>query len=822
MMKMLNDLRVGTKLNGGFAIVVLVLIITIGIGYLGIRWLSESMSSLYTEETVPIKNLSEVKFWLGRIRSTSLIYVEIPDNVSVSIASAQTAAGTAQSGSQAAASSGQLHCANCHVKNVNGDHHLVAGQKAGDETRCLTCHGDKTAASGHGGTSVQKTTETKAATQANCATCHADVVNSTHKLQANEKPGDANRCIACHQAIADSPLHGTGVMTEAECATCHPPDVARSQRSALQKSYQQDVANIKQSMDQYRKLDHTSDEIAELGVFDSAWKDYLAQVDLALSQVDQAKKMAAVRSLTDGDAQKSRLKVEASLDRLITALHKEADQAQKSGIQTFQNSTLLLFGVGAGGIFIAILLGLLITLSINKPMNIISEGLRNFQKGDLNRRRAASAREEIINRSDELGIAGKGLVSAESYLQEMASVASQIADGDLSVDVTPRGPQDEFGQAFERMVASLRDLIGDVADSANNLEVASAQMSQTAVSARKATKNIIESIVQVSNGIDQQSTSLKNTLSTVSQMERAISGVAAGAQDQSNSINSVTHITARINASTEQAAGNATAVTERSSEAAKAARYGSTTVEQTLAEMRNIKERVGESAIKVQEMGQRSEQISSIVETIDEIAAQTNLLALNAAIEAARAGEQGRGFAVVADEVRKLAERSSQATREVGQLVRGIQSTVTEAVNAMEMGMREVNSGVERANDAGRALAEILKATEIVNKQADEARRMTGLVSKASDELIGSIEQVSAVIEQNTASAEEMAASSTELTSTMRKIADVSEDNSSSVHAVGSGAEEIHSQMEEVEEAAMELSQMARELQAAMEKFKLA
>jgi methyl-accepting chemotaxis protein len=824
MINFMNNLRISTKLVGGFAIVILLLLISVGFGYMGTKWLSESMTHLYFDQTVQIKNLGNAKIGLGQIKSNMLIYVEIPDGNQVPITSENKNSSQPITNIETKAIN-QPQCAKCHPANVSGNHHLQSGQTIGDVYRCLACHSQKAIDPMHGGGGNIAIAQTAAPSsskgQLECAKCHLDVVNSTHKLQVNEKPGTANRCLNCHQAIADSPMHGTGVMTEQECASCHPADVVRTQRSALVAAIQKDIALVDQVMKDYRNLKHSDAEIADLAVFDAAWKEYLVEVNTAQIQVDQGKKMSAVRSLTDGAAQKKRLIMDQSIDRIIAALHQEAQMAQNDGTQTFQTSTFTLIGAGILGVLFAGGLGYLITLSINKPLLVISGGLLNFQKGDLNRNRNAAAKMSMTNRADEIGIAGKGLVSAEQYLHEMADVARKIADGDLAVQVTPRSQKDEFGLAFAQMIVSLRGLISKVIESADNLEAASNQMTETSELAREASNQIISTIREVSIGINQQTGSVKGTLSTVSQMERAIDGVAKGAQEQSQALVSVSKITSRISSATQQAAGNAATVTERSIEASSAARLGSKTVEDTLTGMHNIKERVGLSAAKVLEMGKRSDQISSIVETIDEIASQTNLLALNAAIEAARAGEQGKGFAVVADEVRKLAERSSLAAREIGQLVRGIQTTVTEAVNAMEIGTREVDAGVASANNAGTSLENILKAAEVVNDQAEEARRMTFQVKVASDELVSAIERVSMVVEENTASAEQMAASSIEVTRAMQDIAKVSEYNGAAVANVSSGAEEISAQVDDVADSARLLSQMANQLQTVLTKFRL-
>jgi methyl-accepting chemotaxis protein len=305
------------------------------------------------------------------------------------------------------------------------------------------------------------------------------------------------------------------------------------------------------------------------------------------------------------------------------------------------------------------------------------------------------------------------------------------------------------------------------------------------------------------------------------QMSRAIDGVARGAQDQTASVTRAAEITSGISKTIEQVAGNAQSVTRDSAEAAEAARLGARTVAETVKGMERIKAKVSLSGQAVTEMGTRSDQIGMIVETIEDIASQTNLLALNAAIEAARAGEHGKGFAVVADEVRKLAERSSLATKEIAGLIKGIQKTVTEAVSAMQESASEVEAGVTRANSSGEVLNNILAAAESVYKQAEEAGGSAAKVSAAAGELVGAVDSVSAVIEENTAATEEMAANSSELTQQIENIASVSEENSAAVEQVSASTEEVSAQVEEVSASAASLMEMAEKLQRVVAQFKL-
>ncbi len=494
----------------------------------------------------------------------------------------------------------------------------------------------------------------------------------------------------------------------------------------------------------------------------------------------------------------------------------EIDVSRAAAIDHIQQSQALSLGVGGALLLIAgLAMWWLLSGIVIRPLTTLTGVAERLADGDT------SVVIPQNTRSDEIGKLTRAFARTAHYLADVAQTASAVSAGDLTRIVSPRSAADTLGQAFAHMVDDLRQALNQVSQAADEVQSASQHLVDNTTRVGDASRQIAATVEQVSAGARQQADGVSRTANSMNQMKSAIEGVAQGAQEQASAMTQASAIAQQINAAIEQVTASTQAVNRDSSSAASAAQDGMEVVGETLTGMNTIKVKVEASAAKVREMGQRSDEIGAIVELIDDIASQTNLLALNAAIEAARAGEHGRGFAVVADEVRKLAERSSGATKEIGGLVRAIQGSVAEAVLAMDDGSREVQFGAQRAQAAGQALNEIVAASRAVKEQAAATLNVTVAMTAAAHQLTESMDSVSAVVEENTAATEEMAAGSIEVADALKAVAAVGQENGQAVGEVAQAANDIAGQVDSVAAASTQLAQLAGRMKQVVHQFKL-
>lgn len=535
------------------------------------------------------------------------------------------------------------------------------------------------------------------------------------------------------------------------------------------------------------------------------------------------------------------------------------------------------FFVAAVGLALMTSLAVLIGRSITKPINIMAGALQNLSRGDLNRDVPAVIKQGIMSRSDEIGAMGQALRASELYFEQLSAAAERIAGGDLTVDVSPNSDKDELNIAFAKMIDNLQGLIGQVASNATAVNSASTSLAATADQAGRATSQIAATIQQVSSGVQHQTASITRTSSSIRQVSQMIEGVTRGAHEQAESVNDTSQAIIELSDSIRIIAGNVSDQVQVTSGAKTAnarlsnaivqinqriqsvvqvlqtnrqtAQNGRLMAREAVTGMDLLGSATDQLAQRIQELGHRSGQIGAIVETIDDIASQTNLLALNAAIEAARAGEHGKGFAVVADEVRKLAEKSTQATKEITDMIRAVQQGADQAVTAMNQAGDNVRTGVSQSQAAVQAFEAIAGDTEALARQIEATVADVGTIDQVAKELRQAIDwvdqkaqvslsttteiqaisetvqlavqHVSTVVDQNTTSTQKMAISATEMTEAVESIASVSEQNSAAVEEVSAATEEMSAQVQEVSGSAQALRELAQSLQETVNQFKL-
>jgi methyl-accepting chemotaxis protein len=266
-------------------------------------------------------------------------------------------------------------------------------------------------------------------------------------------------------------------------------------------------------------------------------------------------------------------------------------------------------------------------------------------------------------------------------------------------------------------------------------------------------RNMIANISQTSAQVSAASIHLHSTA------ER----IATGAEEVAAQAGTVATAGEEMSATSGDIAQNCQLAAEGARRALQAASSGAEVVERTVDVMGQIAEKVLESAKTVESLGARSDQIGAIIGTIEDIADQTNLLALNAAIEAARAGEQGRGFAVVADEVRALAERTTIATKEISEMIKAIQKETKGAVTAMEQGVHQVETGTAEAAKSGQALQDILRQINDVATQVNQIATAAEEQTATTGEISSNMTQITEVVQQTSQGAHDSATAASQL-----------------------------------------------------------
>ncbi len=430
-----------------------------------------------------------------------------------------------------------------------------------------------------------------------------------------------------------------------------------------------------------------------------------------------------------------------------------------------KNSQEAILNVAIGTVVFTGFLMFLILWLTNKylqPLRNAVKIVNQIAEGNLN----VSLENLETDSKDETGQMLHALQSVVNYLKEMAGIADKIAEGNMQVTVRPRSEKDVFGLAFKNMLErtlklvqtqeernrlqnSILKLLNEVADVANGDLTAEAEVTPDMTGAIADAFNFM--ISELRQIISRVKTATYQVDSSTNEVQQTTENLVRGNEMQVLQISRASAEIEEMVSSIQKVSENIKISTEVTEQSLMNAKHGTQAVQSNITAMNRIRQQVQETAKRVQRLGERSQEIGDIVKLIDDLAYRTSVLALNASIQAQAAGEAGRGFAVVAEEVEHLAERSTNATKQIAALTKAIQGETTEVVSSIEITIKEVSNGSQLVNEVGRTLSEI----ESVAKKLAEINH------------------------QVFASAELQNRRSTTIYQTMRDVAEISEKNAS-------------------------------------------
>jgi len=403
---------------------------------------------------------------------------------------------------------------------------------------------------------------------------------------------------------------------------------------------------------------------------------------------------------------------------------------QETQRQVYLTNGLILVGVPG----MALLLGLMawfITRNIVKPIQAMAKTSAAMARGDLNFSFQAH------DRADEIGVLEETFARLIDYQREMATVADQLSRGDVGTDVRPRSDQDLLGQAFDRAIRYQR-VMAELAHqiSQGNLAVTVDPRSDKDVlghSMKNMVTNMRQHLKEVNDGVSALATAVSEITATASQ-------IAAGATQTATAVTQTTATIEELRQTIHLTSQKAREVSENSQTTAQVSLDGKKAVEATIDGMNRIRRQMDSIAESIVKLSEQSQAIGHIIAAVNDMADQSNLLAVNASIEAAKAGEQGKGFAVVAQEVRNLAEQSKQATAQVRSILNDIQKAISSAVMATEQGGKVVELGVQQSSEAGGSIQSLAASV------SNSAQASVQIVAATNEQLVG-MDQVAQAME---------------------------------------------------------------------------
>lgn len=543
----------------------------------------------------------------------------------------------------------------------------------------------------------------------------------------------------------------------------------------------------------------------------SIWSDYKSLVADAILSASASHIYDMASDIATSSGEQVGVKLLKKFELIHKELNEKANQLDETTKSSVTASIIFTLLTAIIGTIILLLCVFFLAPAISKPINKLKDIVKEFSLGNYEIELSNNSKDEVGELASMLKdlqkaqkekiLAAESIASgvinkvepasdkdslAISFNKEADTIRELLAEADLLIKANEEGNlkvrgnasrfEGQWGKLIDGINSILDAIVAPINESSEVLKIMSEGDFTIRVSGNyngdhQLIKNSINTVNDsLSAALQKVSEAVLATASASNEISSSVEELAAGAGEQTQQTSEVAGSIEQMTKTIMDNTRNASIAAETARSSGEKAKQGGSVVEDTIKGMVRIADVVKKSAETVETLGKNSDAIGEIIQVIDDIADQTNLLALNAAIEAARAGEQGRGFAVVADEVRKLAERTTKATKEIANMIKQIQGVTIEAVNSMKIGKAEVDKGKELADKAGEVLKEIITESQKVTDVAAQVAAASEEQSVSAEQISKNIESISSVTQQSAAGSQQIARTAEDLNILTQKL----------------------------------------------------
>ena len=451
-------------------------------------------------------------------------------------------------------------------------------------------------------------------------------------------------------------------------------------------------------------------------------------------------------------------KIENTIDDMLKFSMGKADSFVKEAQQNQRQTYIFTMVLSLAAIMLAIIIALLITASIVNPLKTAVEAAERLSTGDVSAEIDSDSR-------DETGQLQRAMGRMIQSLRVMGETANRIARGDLDLEVVPNSERDVFGIAMKNMVESLKQM----AATADRIAGGDLTGEVQPASARDRLGNSFATMARNLRELNSEIREVVNVLaSSAGEIMTTVSEFASTSSETASAVNETNATVQEVRQTTDLTSQKAKHVYETAQKSVNVAKTGKKSVDDAIGGMQGIHERMGFIADRIIKLSEQSQAIGDTIATVNDLAEQSNLLAVNAAIEAAKAGEHGKGFAVVAQEVKNLATQSKQATAQVRSILGDIQKATSAAVLATEQGSKAVEAGMKQSSEAGESI-------RLLSVSIEESSNSTlQIVTSTQEQAIG-MDQIATAIQSINQASNQNVAGSRQIETATRNIYDLNQ-----------------------------------------------